>query len=180
MVYKIRIVSDEVENFRRDILIDAESTFEDLKNAICDSTGYNPSLISSFYICNDEWEKLKEITFEDMGNDMMKDLYLMSDTRLDDLIDDVGQKLLFTFDFLADRSLFLQVKDEEFGTVLDKPECVFSRGDAPAQETTIEEVETLIKNTPAPSETNYDLDEDFLGSTDYNDEDIEGYDEMNY
>lgn len=180
MIYKIRIVSDEVDDFRRDILIDSESTFEELKDAICESTGYDPSLMSSFFICEDNWEKIKEITLEDMGSDMMKDLFLMKDTTLDELIEDVGQKMLFTFDFLADRSLFLQVKDEEFGAPLDKPECVFSRGEAPAQESTLEEVENMITKTTAPQDGNYDLDEDFLGDSDYNEEDLQDYNEMDY
>lgn len=178
MLYTIRIVSDEVDDFRRDILIDTESTFEDLKNAICNCTGYDPNIICSFFICEDNWEKTKEITIEDMGADMTKDLYVMKDTRIDDLIDDVGQKLLFTFDFLSDRSLFLQVKDEEFGSDLQEPECIYSRGEAPAQESTIEDVEAAIKN--ADTSAQYDLDEDFLGSDDYDEEDIRDYDEMDY
>lgn len=179
MLYKIRIVSDEVDDFRRDILIDSEATFMDLKDIICECTGFDPSQMSSFFICNENWEKYQEITLEDMGADMTKDLYLMADTHLADLIDDVGQKILYTFDYLGDRSLFLQVKDEEFGRDLEKPECVFSRGEAPQQILPVEEIDQLTQAKTA-STSDFDTDEDFFGATGYDDEDIAGYDEMNY
>ena len=41
MIYNFRIVSDEVDNFRREISIDSDSTFLQLRNAICDSVGYD-------------------------------------------------------------------------------------------------------------------------------------------
>ena len=62
MIYKFRIVSDEVDNFRREIQIDAESTFLDFKNAICESVGFDKNQMSSFFICDNSWEKEKEIT----------------------------------------------------------------------------------------------------------------------
>lgn len=179
MIYKIRIVSDEIDNFRRDINIDSEATFEELKDAICDSIGFDGSQMSSFFICDDDWGKNQEITLEDMGADVTKDLYLMKETRLEDLIDDVGQKMLFTFDYLNDRSLFLQVKDAIFGEELTSPECVLSKGNAPQQHLPMEDVQTLITSIKQ-GDSNYDLDEDFLGSDDYDIEEIEGLDEMDF
>ena len=41
MIFNFRIVSDEVDNFKREIKIDADATFLDLKNAICNSVGYD-------------------------------------------------------------------------------------------------------------------------------------------
>ena len=67
MVYKFRLLSDEVENFRRDIEIDSDATFLDLHNAILASAGYPDDQMTSFFICNDKWIKEKEITREDMG-----------------------------------------------------------------------------------------------------------------
>ena len=51
MIFNFRIVSDEVENFRREIKIDADSTFLDLRNAIYDSVGYDKiRCVLSFYV----------------------------------------------------------------------------------------------------------------------------------
>ena len=40
MIYKFRLLSDEVDNFRRDIEIDSEATFLELHNAILESVKY--------------------------------------------------------------------------------------------------------------------------------------------
>ena len=45
MIFNFRIVSDEVDNFRREIQIDADATFLDLKNAICESVAYDKNLV---------------------------------------------------------------------------------------------------------------------------------------
>ena len=52
MIYNFRIVSDEVDNFKREIQIDADATFLDLRNAICDSVGYDKTQFSSFFMCD--------------------------------------------------------------------------------------------------------------------------------
>ena len=57
MQYLIRIISDESEDFRRDILIDEDATFLDLNNVILQSCGYPDDQMTSFYICIDEWER---------------------------------------------------------------------------------------------------------------------------
>ena len=76
MIYSFRIVSDEVDNFRREISIDADATFLDLRNAICDSVNYDKNQMNSFFLCDEGWEKGKEITLEDMGSDLSDDVYL--------------------------------------------------------------------------------------------------------
>ena len=40
MVFRFLILSDEVDDFKREIKIDSEATFLDLYNAIMDSVGY--------------------------------------------------------------------------------------------------------------------------------------------
>lgn len=45
----------------------------------------------SFFLCDDSWEKEKEITLEDMGTDSDEDTYLMDECILSDYLDDEGQ-----------------------------------------------------------------------------------------
>jgi hypothetical protein len=40
MLFRFLILSDEVDDFKREIKIDSEATFLDLHNAILDSVGY--------------------------------------------------------------------------------------------------------------------------------------------
>lgn len=179
MIFNFRIVSDEVDNFRREIDIDADATFLDFRNAICDSVGYDKNQMCSFFLCDNNWEKGKEITLEDMGSDSDEDVYLMDETVLSDFIDD-GQRLIFVFDYMTDRCFFIEMKKSVAGKNLKDPVCVASMGAAPAQMMDLDEFEA--KNTPAVTQGADDFDEDFYGSDGYNDDEFDsaGFDEMTF
>ncbi|MDE6535313.1 MAG: hypothetical protein K2K82_04810 [Muribaculaceae bacterium] len=178
MIFNFRVVSDEVENFRRDIQIDADSTFLDLRNAIYDSVNYDKNQMCSFFICDDNWMKDREITLEDMGLDASEDAYLMDETILSDEIEDEGARLMLTFDYLNDRSFYIEMKKSETGRTLSEPLCTSSMGTAPAQESVLEVPEALpdAKNAKAIEEFN----EEFYGSDAYNDDEFTagGFEEM--
>ena len=106
MVYKFKLVSDEVSNFSREIEIDANSSFLQLRNAILDSVDYTKDDIDSFFLCDDEWQRQEEITLEDMGSSSDQDIWIMEDTPLNELIEEEGQKLVFVFNYLTERSFF--------------------------------------------------------------------------
>ena len=57
MLFRFLILSDEADDFKREIKIDSESTFLDLQNAILDSVGYTKDQMTSFFICDDDWSK---------------------------------------------------------------------------------------------------------------------------
>lgn len=180
MIYNFRIVSDGAENFKREIKIDAQATFLDLKNAICDCVGYDKTMMDSFFICDDDWEKRKEITYEDMDLDNDQEAWLMDDAVLEDFIDDEGQKLLYVFDYMTDRALFMEMTEMIPEKTLKDPVCTLSLGNAPKQTMDMEEFDAQVEAKIAKAIADEDLDEEFYGSDDYNlDEfEAEGYDEM--
>lgn len=184
MVYKFRIVSDEVDNFKREIDIDGDATFLDLRNAICDSVGYDKGQMHSFFLCDEGWEKGREITLEDMGSDSSEDVYLMEDTVLSDLIDDEGQRMIFVFDYMTDRAFFMELKRTTPGRTLKDPVCTLSMGTPPAESVDLDTFEAKIdaKAAAAAAAAEADMDEDFYGSSDFNEDefDVEGFDEMNF
>ncbi len=181
MIFNFRIVSDEVDNFKREIKIDADATFLDLKNAICDSVDYDKNQMSSFFICSGNWEKEKEVTMEDMGTDSAQDVYLMEDTVLSDMIDDEGQRIMFTFDYMT-RSFFMEMKELIPGKNLKDPVCSLSLGKAPSQNVDLAEFEAQTDAKAKAAAVNEDMDEEFYGSDSYNDDefDIAGFDEMTF
>ena len=181
MILTFRLVSDEVDNFKREIKIDSSATFLDLKNAICESVGYDKGQMSSFFICDRNWEKEKEITFEDMGSDSDQDIWLMDETEISDVIEDEGQRLLFTFDYLTDRSFFMELTTTEPGKSLKDPFCSLAIGTAPSEHVDIDEFDAKI-DAKAAAIVEDDLDEDFYGSDAYNDDefDADGFDEMTF
>ena len=62
MVYKFLVGSEEAENFKLEIMIDSEDTFMRLRNTILDAAGYDKDQVDSFYICDEEWNKDREVT----------------------------------------------------------------------------------------------------------------------
>ena len=176
MIYKFRLLSDEVDNFRRDIEIDSEATFLELNNAILESVNYPDDQMTSFFICTDQWIKEVEITREDMGGMSEDENYTMADTVIGDLIEDEKQKLIYVFDPLADRVFFMELNKIEFGKDIDKAVCVKSTGEAPVQ--TLDFDEILNKSNTTVVADDDDFNEDFYGSDGYNEDDIDldGYD----
>ena len=79
MIYKFLLVSDEVDNFKREICIDSDAKFIDLHDAILDSVGYTKDQMTSFFICDDDWEKKTEVTLMDMGAGSDEDIWKMKD-----------------------------------------------------------------------------------------------------
>lgn len=181
MIFTFRIVSDEVDNFKREIKIDASSTFLDFKNVLCESVGYDKEQLSSFFLCNRDWEKEKEISYADMGADDDQDLWLMDDSELGDFIADEGQRLIYVFDYMTDRSFFIEMTNMEPGKNLKDPVCSLSLGQAPVEIMDMDEFDAGVETKAAAAATS-DMDEDFYGSGSYNEDefDSEGFDEMNF
>jgi Plasmid pRiA4b ORF-3-like protein. len=173
MVYKFTILSDEVDNFVRVITIDSEATFFDLHNAILDSVNYEKNQMTSFFMCSDDWEKGQEVTLVEMDSSSEYDNLVMEDTKLEELISEENQKLLYVFDMMSDRVFFIEMTDIIPRQSLSKPVCELSEGNAPTQILADDGLSVAPKTT---------LDENFYGDEDFElDElDEEGFGEMNF
>ncbi len=182
MIYTFRIVSDEVDNFKREISIDADATFLDLRNAICESVGYDKGQMNSFFLCEDGWEKGKEITLEDMGSDSSEDVYLMDECVISDFVEDEGQRLIFVFDYMTERSFFIEMKTAQPRKSLKDPVCTVAMGTPPPQFIDLDDFEAKIDAKAASAIAASDIDEEFYGADSYNDDefDAEGFDEMTF
>lgn len=175
MIFNFRIVSDEVTNFKRELKIDGSATFLDLKNAICDCVDYDKNQMCSFFLCGDDWEKQREITFEDMDTDSDQDVWLMDECVLSDYLEDEGQKLLFVFDYMTDRALYMELRDIKTGQNLSEPLCSLALGKAPAQMVDIDEYTRNLddKAATASSADLGDMDENFYGSDSFSDDEFD-------
>ncbi|MEG0950161.1 MAG: hypothetical protein RR212_12270 [Bacteroidales bacterium] len=142
MVYKFLILSDEVDNFAREISIDSEATFLDLQNAILDSVNFSKDQMTSFFLCDDDWEKKTEITLIEMDSSPEYDSWVMEDTRLSELLEEEKQKLLFVFDYITDRSFFMELRSIEPGKNIDAPVCSRSTGTPPPQLESFDDIAT--------------------------------------
>jgi hypothetical protein len=173
MVYRFILLSDEVDNFRREILIDSDATFFELHNAILDSVGYKKDQMSSFFICDEDWVKEKEITLVEMDTSSEEDSYVMDKILLSEILEDEGQRLVYVFDYFTERAFYMEFKEIIPGKSLEKAECIKSVGNPPVQIMDFEEFEAQI---PAPNAHNSDT-----GFFDDNDEfNIDEYDEEDF
>lgn len=172
MVFHFVVLSDEVDDFRREINIDAEATFQELNDLLLKTCGYTKDLMTSFFLCNDEWEKLQEITALDMNdNPEEQGAPLMEHTHLSDIISlDAAQKqakLMFEFDTMCERYLFILLKEVEDHAHLMKPTITVEKGKAPKQEG---DIDSMFK----------DMDNDMYGDEEFNEDelDLEGYQDL--
>lgn len=104
MIYTFRFISDEEESFILDVNINHDQTFEELHNKIQETLDFDPSLMASFFASNDQWEKLQEVTQLAMGDDT--DVMMMGKTTIGELFSKKGQRILYIFDYFAERLLF--------------------------------------------------------------------------
>ena len=170
MIYRFTIISDEVDDFVREIQIDPEATFFDLHEAILKAANYTNDQMTSFFICDDDWEKGKEITLEEMDNNPEMDSWIMKETRLNELIEDEKQKLLYVFDYMTERCFFIELSEIITGKEIKGAKCTKKSGEAPKQTVDFEEM--------AAGGGSLDLDENFYGDQDFDMEDFdaEGFD----
>lgn len=178
MVYKFILISDEEDQFMREISIDSEASFLDLHNAILDAVNYDKDAMTSFFICNEDWEKEQEITLVEMDTDADTDNYVMEDTRLEELITEEHQKVLYVFDYISDRAFFMELKETIPGQDLAAAICSASIGNAPEQYK-LEDIESLTTTVKKDTEL---FDENFYGDEgfDMDELDNESFSDMNF
>lgn len=174
MVYKFVLLSDEVDDFRRDILIDSDATFFELHDAILDATGYTKDQMTSFFICNENWIKEKEITLMEMDTSSEEDSYVMDITRLSDLLEEEKQKLLYVFDYLTERSFFMELREIITGKSQPQAKCIFQKGNPPVQAIEFEELDNRLDSRTS---TSFHSEEDFYDEEDI---DLNEYDEEDF
>ncbi|HBT85657.1 MAG: hypothetical protein PHO13_02535 [Fermentimonas sp.] len=170
MIFKFLILSDEVDNFKREIKIDSDATFLDLYNTILDCTGYNSKEMASFFLSDNKWRKKQEITLVEMDTDSDVDSLTMDECVLSDYLEDEKQKLMFVFDYLNERALFIELSEIIPGKNLKKPLCTISEGEAPSQIIDFQDIKQ--------DDVSLDLGESFFGdeSFDIDELDKEGFD----
>ncbi|MEI6576905.1 MAG: hypothetical protein WCO63_12080 [Bacteroidota bacterium] len=145
--YRFRILSDESEDFVRDIEILASQTFLDLHEYLVKLLDFKSNELASFSICNSRWYKQCEITLIDMdfGKSDQDDedddepvkkvkmkTVLMADSRLNEFMEDPHQKIIFEYDYMSPQLFFIElmkIVPSESNVIY--PICIKSEGVSP-------------------------------------------------
>ena len=195
--YKFKVYYDEVEDFVRDVDVLANSNFEDFHHFLYECLGLQGNEFAAFSICDQKWNKQKEITIMDTSEDEDVETpeyededsfstktrlpkFVMKDAILKDFITDPHQHILYEYDFIDPKTFYIEFqkaaqteKPDEF------PRCTFQKGTLP--------VRLTAKDLPQPDvdeaqllldELEEEEDDDFGFNDGYNEEDYSDLNEF--
>ncbi len=168
MTISLRFISAEDDNFIREVKIDGEATFLDLHYFIQESLNFDQSQMASFFMTDEDWQKNEEITLIDMVMDEGRKSLIMCDIPLNQLILEVKQRMIYTFDLFNDRNLFIEVHGMD-DLPCPTPKCTKANGPAPEQL----DMNMLLEDTMGETSNNetFDFDDEDYGfdEDDFND-----------
>ena len=174
MIYKFLLTSDEVENYKREIHIDADATFYDLHKIIIACNDYTEGEMTSFFMCDHWWKTKEEISLIEIETDSDVDSFVMKDEILSDWMEEEEDKLIYLFDYSKERGFFMELTEMILGKNLASAKCKDKEGEAPPQFIKeVEEVPKPVVTTSIPLDT----DDKFYGDEEYDPEelDLEGF-----
>jgi hypothetical protein len=132
MIYNFRITSPESKNFQLKLEADGEHSFFDLHTIIQKSVGFETHQLASFFIPDQNGRKQKEVSMLDLGlNGGI--YYIMQKTKLSDLIQSKARQFIYTFDFINDRSFYIELTGIVMERNLREPFITLKQGEAPVQ-----------------------------------------------
>ena len=170
MIYRFLLLSDEVEDFKSEIKIDADATFFDFHKTIMQCSEFEKAEMTSFFMCDDDWRRKQEINLVEMDTDSDVDSHVMEEEVLSDWLDEEKQKMMFVFDYLNDRGFYIELSEIILGKNLPKPNCK-KLGNSPTQYLKQEDVEaSKPMSIPTPI---IDTDEEFYGDDDFDLDEID-------
>ena len=150
--YKFKVFYDEVEDFVRDVDVLANTNFEDFHLFLYQCLGLQGNEFAAFSICDQKWNKQKEITLMDTSEDeetaetpeyddedsfstkSRLPRFVMKDAILKDFITDPHQHILYEYDFIDPKTFYIEFQKvaqtehpEEF------PRCTYQKGTLPVR-----------------------------------------------
>ncbi|MCF6295547.1 MAG: plasmid pRiA4b ORF-3 family protein [Flavobacteriaceae bacterium] len=166
MIYRFRIIldNDTEDDVFRDLEIRETDNLEDLHNIITQSFGFDGTEMASFYRSDDEWNQGEEISLFDMSEGI-NSVSLMSETILEDVINEANTKLIYVYDFLNMWTFYVELAEiVEENQGADYPNLMFVQGQIPD--------EAPEKSFEAEESENFDEFE--------NDLDVDGYESLDF
>lgn len=147
MIFTYRLLSDEIEDFVRDIEIPFDMTLLDFHNFILKTLDYTPCEIASFFESDSEWEKLREYTLFDMGehgvdideDDDIEPPMPMKKVKMGQATPNKFDRLIYVFDIFNERQLYVELlKADKQDASVEYPRVIDTQGQPPLQTAEIE------------------------------------------
>lgn len=122
MVFRFRMLSDENDRFVRDYEVMYDTTLLDFHRFLLQTLEYEECM-TSFFTANERWEKLREFTLMDMGNEDEEAPVSMEKVTLGQIIHNNRDRLIYLFDLFGDRAYYLELT----GAYEADPKSVYPR-----------------------------------------------------
>ena len=134
MILRLRMLSDENDNFVRDFEVSHEMTLLELHKFIIESIEYDDCM-ASFYTADEQWNPLQEFSLMDLGEESFEGAPVAMDkVTLAELVVSECNRLIYQFDMLADRAFYLEVVSvNQPNPELDYPRVSFENARVPDQ-----------------------------------------------
>lgn len=126
----INISLPEDEHFSWTIRFDTSNSFEQLHDYLQSILGFDSTELASFHLVDEQWDKLQEITLMDMQVDDGMPSFIMGEMNVEDYFNQEQPRLLYTFDFLNNRSFQLEWLQHDDG---ESPTLIAKEGEVPRQ-----------------------------------------------
>lgn len=109
MAYRIRIILDVKNDVIRDLIVTESINLEELHFTIAKAFGFKGQEMASFYQTDNNWEQGDEIPLFDMSEN--GDSLTMPNFLISDIFKNVGDKLIYVYDFMAMWSFFVELSE---------------------------------------------------------------------
>ncbi|UOE38847.1 MULTISPECIES: plasmid pRiA4b ORF-3 family protein [Chryseobacterium] len=173
MVYKIRVILDTKEDIFRDVEIKGKQTLWNLHLGIKSAFNLSGDELSTFNLLEEDGTVVKSVPLEDMSDD--GDGEIMSDVYVDEAFEAAGDKAQFQYGLLDLWEFFcelVEVVEETKG--VNYPITTYRFGNAPLKAPVKSGNSSGSKNKKSAMplfDEDFNFDEDFGGSNNFEDED---------
>lgn len=156
MDYRFEISKPDSNDFRCEIAVNGEQTFQQFHDKIVETLGFDGSQIASFFTLDRQGNRVREIALMEMSaEDDENGTLVMDVTTIREVVNASCIELEYVYDFFANQYLKVEYAGEYIGDSADVlPLCVYCEGNLPHQ-------------------TEYDANEDWAYDKDEDDEDYD-------
>ncbi|MBE9487759.1 MAG: hypothetical protein IMY73_01105 [Bacteroidetes bacterium] len=165
MIFKFRVLSTENEEFIRDYELPYDATLKTFHDLITKDLKFEDNEMNTFFLSNENWEKLNEYTYIDMDLDDEEEgeytPICMDVVLLGQIIHKKHERLLYVYDILNDSSLYITLMESKKKEEGEKyPKISTSKGEAPKK---IKNDDDILIRKSAFSDIMEDFDDEFDG-----------------
>ena len=136
MDYRFEISKPDSNDFRCEIAVNGEQTFQQFHDKIVETLGFDGSQIASFFTLDKQGNRVREIALMEMSaeDEDENGTLVMDVTTIREVVNASCIELEYVYDFFANQYLKVEYAGEYIGDSADVlPVCVYCEGNLPHQ-----------------------------------------------